>query len=219
MPDNVISIVNQMGLDHGSPEGIFCNIHKELSVEDLYDDFDLQDDSSCASNKSWNSKKDGGQDDNKNIAYDDDMEHDEINDLNEDLLHLRNGLGDNINNTNNKRQYIEEGGILNKDEEQGNHFGNANNIPLGQNEHFGGANNKHNDYDENNDINNENQDRGGNNHHQVSDNDKIGNSSYDDDDRYDDNPKYNDQSDHDLPEGGVDNSEHEEREEDNVDEP
>ena len=54
------------------------------------------------------------------------MEQDEINDLNEDLLHLRNGLGDNINDANNKRQYIEEGGILNEDEEQGNHFGNAN---------------------------------------------------------------------------------------------
>ena len=29
-------------------------------------------------------------------------EQDEINDLNEDLLHLHNGLGDNINDANNK---------------------------------------------------------------------------------------------------------------------
>ena len=69
MLDDMISIVNQMGVDDGSPEGIvFCNIHKELSVEDLYDDVDSQDDSSCASDKSWNSKKDGGQDDDKNIV-------------------------------------------------------------------------------------------------------------------------------------------------------
>ena len=122
MPDNVISIVNQMGVDDGPPEGIvFCNIHKELSMEDLYDDINSQDDSSCASDKSWNSKKDGGQDDNKNIVYDDDMEQDKTNDLNKDLLHLHNGLGDNIKDTNNKCQYIEEEGILNEDQEQGNH--------------------------------------------------------------------------------------------------
>ena len=58
--------------------------------------------------------KDGGQDDDKNIVYDNDVEQDEINDLNKDLLHLRNGLGDNINDANNKHQYIEEGGILNE---------------------------------------------------------------------------------------------------------
>ena len=192
-----------MGVDDGSPEEIvFRNIHKELYLEYLYDDVDSQDDSSCASDKSWDSKKDGGQDDNKIIVYNDDMEQDEINDLNEDLLHLRNGLGDNINNTNNERQYIEEGGILNEDEEQGNHFGTANNIPLGQNEHFGGANNDDNDDNENNNIDNENQDHGRNNHHQVSDDDTIGNASCDDDDRYDGNPEYNDQHDHDPPEGG-----------------
>ena len=32
-------------------------------------------------------------------------EQDEINDLNEDLLHLRNGLGDNINDDNNKNNH------------------------------------------------------------------------------------------------------------------
>ena len=84
MPDDVMVVANQMGVDDGSPEGlVFCNIHKELTVEDLYDDVDSQDNSSCASDKSWDSKKDGGQDDDKNIVYDDDMEQDEINDLNE----------------------------------------------------------------------------------------------------------------------------------------
>jgi len=40
------------------------------------------------------------------LAVNDNMDQDEINDLNEDLLHLRNGLGDNINDANNKFQYI-----------------------------------------------------------------------------------------------------------------
>ena len=67
----------------------------------MYNDVDSQDNSSCASDKSWDMKKDGGQEDDKNIVYNDNMEQDEINDLNEDLLHLRNGLGDNINDANN----------------------------------------------------------------------------------------------------------------------
>ena len=82
----------------------------------MYDNVDSQDNSSCASDKSWDMKKDGGQEDDKNIVYNDNMEQDEINDLNEDLLHLHNGLGDNINDTNNKLQYIEEGGFLNEKE-------------------------------------------------------------------------------------------------------
>ena len=82
----------------------------------MYGDVDSLDDSSCASDKSWDMKKEGDQEDDTNIVYDDDMKQDEINDLNKDLLHLRNGLRDNINNTNNKHQYIEEGGILNEDE-------------------------------------------------------------------------------------------------------
>ena len=53
MPDDMISIVNQMGVDDGSPEGIvFCNIHKELSVEALYRNIDSQDDSDNASDTS-----------------------------------------------------------------------------------------------------------------------------------------------------------------------
>ena len=42
-------------------------------------------------------KKDGDQEVDKNIVYNDNMERDEINDLNEDIPHLRNGLGDDIN--------------------------------------------------------------------------------------------------------------------------
>ena len=136
---------------------------------------------------SWDKKKDGGQDDDKNIVYNDDMEHDKLDDLNEDLLHLRNRLGDNINDVNNKHQYNEEEGILNEDEGQGNYFGTAkniplaNNFPLGQNEHFGGAVNIENDKDENNDIDNENQNHGVNNGNQISDDDTTDNASYDDD--------------------------------------
>ena len=169
-------------------------------------------------------EKDGGQEDGKNIIYDDNMEQDETNDLNEDFLHLRNGLGDNINNANNEHQYIEEGGILNEDEGQRNHFGNTNNIllvnniPLGQNEYFGGADNIDNDNDENNDIDNKNQNHDGNNNNQISDGDVISNASYDDD-GYDGIPKGNHQHDHDPPEGGDHNPEYEEHEDDNVDEP
>ena len=184
----------------------------------MYNDVDSQDDSSCASDKRWDMKKDGGQDDNKNFVYDDDIEQDEINDLNKDLLHLRNGLGDNINNANNELQYIEEGGILNEDEGQGDHFGNAKNIPLAnhiqlaQNEHFGGANNNDDDDDDNNNNNdNENQYHGRNNHNQVSEDNTVGNESYNDYDNYDGDSEDNHEDDR-YPED-------EEHEDDNVDEP
>ena len=62
MSDDVIEVVNQMREDDGSPDGIvFCNIHKESTVDDMYSDVDSQDNSSCASDKSWKTKKDGGQ--------------------------------------------------------------------------------------------------------------------------------------------------------------
>ena len=54
--------------DDRLPEGIvFCNIHKETTVEDMYSNVDSQADSSCASDKSWDMKKDGNQEDNKYI--------------------------------------------------------------------------------------------------------------------------------------------------------
>ena len=53
MPDNVIKVINRMGEDDGSPEGIvFCNIHKVLTVKDLYPDVDSQDNSNNASHTS-----------------------------------------------------------------------------------------------------------------------------------------------------------------------
>ena len=83
--------------------------------------------------------KDGGQEDQKNTVYDDAVDGNKINDLNEDLLHLRNGLGDNVNDGNNKHNYIKQSGIINEQDEQENHFGNANNNPQAQNKHFRGA--------------------------------------------------------------------------------
>ena len=106
----------------------------------MYGDVDSQDDSSCASDTSWDKKKDGGQTDQKTIVYDDGMDQDEINDLNKDLLHLCSGLGDNVNDANNERAYITQGGLVNEHKGQGNHFGNTNNNPQAHNEHFEGAN-------------------------------------------------------------------------------
>ena len=53
MSDNVIEVVNQMGEDDGSPDGIvFRNMHKESTVDNMYIDVDSQDNSSCVSDKS-----------------------------------------------------------------------------------------------------------------------------------------------------------------------
>ena len=76
MPDDVIEVINRMGEDDGSPEGIvFCNIHKVLTVEDLFPDVDSQDSSNNAFDTSWDKKKHSGQDDDKNIVYDNDVEY------------------------------------------------------------------------------------------------------------------------------------------------
>ena len=63
-----------------------------------------------------------------------------LGNLNKALLRLRNGLGDNVNDGNNEYTYIEQGGIINEQDGQANHFDNANNNPQAQSEHFGGAN-------------------------------------------------------------------------------
>ena len=141
-------------------------------------------------------KEGRGQTDQKTIVYDDDVDQDEINDLNEDLLHLRNGLGDNVNNANNERACIEQGGLVNEHEGQGNHFRNANNNPQEQHEHFGGANelDRNNDDNDDNDNDNENQNHGGNNINEVSDDDTYDNSSYDDYDIYNGDPEDNQQN-------------------------
>ena len=139
MPDNIIEVVNQIGEDDGSPNGLFlCNTLKESTIDDIYGD--VEDNSSCASNKSWDMKKDNGQEDQKNIVYDDAVDNEEINNLNGDGLHLRNDLGDNVNDGNNEYSYIKQGGVVNGQDEQGNHFSGANNNPQAQNTYFGGAN-------------------------------------------------------------------------------
>ena len=103
MPDNVIKVVNQMGKDEGMLDGIvFCNILKNSNLDDMYGDVDSQDDSSCAFNKSWEIPKDGGQEDQKTIVYNNAVNNDKIDDLNKDLIQLRNGFGDNVNHFYNK---------------------------------------------------------------------------------------------------------------------
>ena len=101
MPDNVINVVNKMGEEEGMPNGIhFRNIHKESTLDDLYRDVESQDDSSCASGESWDMPKNSGEIDHKNIIYDDAVDDDEIDDLDDkDALHLNDGLA-NKNNTN-----------------------------------------------------------------------------------------------------------------------
>ena len=75
----------------------------------MYGNSDSQDNSSCASNKSWDMKKDGCQEDQKIIVHNGDMDQDKINGLNIDLLHLHNRFGDNINDGNNELAYTEQG--------------------------------------------------------------------------------------------------------------
>ena len=167
MPDNVIEVVNQMGEDDESPDGmVFRNIDKKSTVEDMNRDVDSQDNSSCGSDKSWEMTKDGGQEDQKTIVYNDAVDDDEVGNLNKDLIQLRNGFGDNVNQLNNKQEYIEQVGVINEQDEQDNHFGNGNNNPQAQNKHFGAANehNQNNANDSNNDNNNDkNLNQGGNN--------------------------------------------------------
>ena len=95
MSDNVIDILNKMGEDKGMPNGIhFCNIHKESTLDDLYKDIESQDDRSCVSvsYESWDIPNNGGEIDQKNIVYNDAVNDDEIDDLDNDPFHLNDGL-------------------------------------------------------------------------------------------------------------------------------
>ena len=138
MPDDVIEVVKQMGEDNGSPDGIvFRNIRKESTMENIYGDVDSQDNSSCASNKSWNIRKDGVQEDQKTIVYNNAVDDNEVDDLNKNLLHLCNGLGNKINDDNNKHEYIKQGGVSCQwTRWTRKSFGGANNNPQAQNKHF-----------------------------------------------------------------------------------
>ena len=129
MPDNVIEVMNKMGIDEEMPDRIhFSSIHKELTLDDLYGDVESQDDSSCASDKSWDMPKDCGQIDQRTVVYDYAVNDDKIDNLKkEDALHLQNGLTNNNNANNNNNNNIKHGGVINQQDKQQNHFGAANN--------------------------------------------------------------------------------------------
>ena len=79
--------------------------------------------------------KNGGEIDHTNIVYNDAIDNDEINDLqDEDTPHLNDGLADNNNNNNN----IKHVGVISQQDKQQNHVGAPNNNLQPQNDHFGG---------------------------------------------------------------------------------
>ena len=180
MPDNVIEALHQMGEDDGSLDRIdFCNILKESIIDYMYGDVNSQDNSICASDRSWDMAKDGGQEDQKNIVLNDVVDDDKMNNLNEDGFHLRNSIEDNINDGNKEYNYVEQDGVINQQDGQVNHFDGANHYPQAQNEYLGRVN-EHDqnnvvddDDDDNNDDDNNNkgQNQGGNNnnHAEISD--------------------------------------------------
>ena len=58
MPDNIIQVVNDMGIQEGMPSGIgFRNIHHESTLSDLFADKDLYDDNSNTSDNDWGLNK------------------------------------------------------------------------------------------------------------------------------------------------------------------
>ena len=71
----------------------------------MYEDVESYDDSSCSSNESWDIPKDNSEIDQKNIVYNDAVDDDEIDDLNnKDAIHLNDGLANNNNNNNNNKK-------------------------------------------------------------------------------------------------------------------
>ena len=101
MSDNVVDVVNKMGEEEEIPNGIhFRFIHKGSTLDDLYGDVESQDDSSCASDESWDMPK-NDEIDLKNIVFDNAVNDDEIDDLdNKYALHPNDGLENNNNNNN-----------------------------------------------------------------------------------------------------------------------
>ena len=169
----------------------------------MYGDVDSQENSSCASNKSWNIPKYNGQVDQKNILYDHVVNDHKIDNLNKDGLHLHNSLGDNIDNGNNEYNYLEQGGVINQQDRQGNHVRSVNNNQQAQNKNFGGVNDldqnniddKDNNNNNDNDNNNEGQNQDGNNNNHVEISDNKG--SYNDPDINDNNSNDNQQNNND----------------------
>ena len=141
MPDDLIKVVNNMGVQDKMPFGIqFHNIHHESTLSDLYAEDDKSADSSCASDNDFEQKK-KPEEDLVRPTFDIDIDDDEVNDLNidnEDILHLNDGSDLNRN-------------IEHKQENQQNHFGGA----IAE-EHE--PNDPVEEHDKNNDINEENDD-------------------------------------------------------------
>ena len=115
MPDDVIQVVNDMGIQDGMPSGIeFHNIHHELTLANLFADDDLNNDNSNASDNDWGLNK-NPEEDLKKIPFNNHVDGSEVHDLNidnKDILHLYDGgnLSRNI-------------GVQQKQEDQQNHFG------------------------------------------------------------------------------------------------
>ena len=126
----MINVVNKIGEDKGIQNRIhFCNIYKESTLDDLYGNIESQDDSSCVSDESWDMPKNGGKIDHKNVVYNDAVNHDEINDLdNKTALHLNDGLANNNNNNNNNNDNnnIESVRVINQQDKEQNHSGTPN---------------------------------------------------------------------------------------------
>ena len=168
IPDNVIDVVNKIGEEERMPNRIyFCNIHTESTLDDLYGDIESQDDSSCTSDESWNMSK-NGEIDLKNIVYNNAVDNDEINDLdNKDALNLNDSL---VNNNNNNIKHI---GVINQQNKQQdkrqNHFDVPNNNLQPQNNHFGGLGKPGSDADNDGENNNK--------HVHISDDD-VSNTDY-----------------------------------------
>ena len=115
MPDNVIQVVNDMGIQDGMPNGIeFRNIHHESSLADLFAEDNLNNDNSIASDNNWGLNK-NHEEDLKKKTFDKHVNGNEVQDLNidnKDIIHLYN-VGDLSRNI----------GIQHKQEDQDNHFG------------------------------------------------------------------------------------------------
>ena len=115
MPEDVIEVVNDLGIQDGIPSGIeFRNLHHESTLAILFADKDLNDDNSNASNNDWGLNK-NPEEDLKKITFNDHVDGSEVQDLNidnKDILHLYYGgdLSCNI-------------GVQHEQEDQHNHFG------------------------------------------------------------------------------------------------
>ena len=114
MPDDIIKVVSDLGIQDGMPSDIeFRSIHNESTPADLFADEDLNDDVSNVSDNNWGLNK-NPEEDLKKTMFNDHVDGTEVQDLNinnEDILHLYDGsdLSCNI-------------GVQQEQEDQHNHF-------------------------------------------------------------------------------------------------